>query len=681
MITDMNKQDNESIGIDLKGRVKSLKLAERNMLLPLFEAIINSIHAIEDLKIPNGKIEINIGRETMLEFDDLEINLPAITKFSISDNGIGFDNENYNSFKKAYSTHKAEKGGKGIGRFIWLKAFEDVKIESIYYEDKKIFKRLFRFNLNNETGIEKPSINELNYKPERLTKVDLSGFKNPYKYKCPKKTETIANRIIEHCLIYFLRPKCPDIILLDGPIQIHLNVKFKQLIAGNSYTELFKIKDFNFKLNLIKWFEHDELTYHRISLCANHREVEDFNINKVFQDIHGKIPDEESGKYYLIAGYLESDYLDKNVNDERTEIEFSKDSLFDKDLIFRQELYSAIEPVIRKHFETVVNNFRHRKLEIINKFIGEKAPQYRILAKHANVLDNIVVTENMTDQDIDLKLYKAYQDIDFESRKEVNKILQNIIEDEENPDVLREKYLEVLHNLSELNKSKLTQYVVHRKYIIELFEKSLDLNLKGKYELEKTVHDIVFPTRTDSDEVLFEDQNLWLIDERLSFHTFLTSDKPLNSISGLESESAERPDLLIFNNPITFIEGEDSPFNSVVIVEFKRPMRDNYDPEKDNPIEQLYDYVDKIRKGKQITRKGRRYPINDDTWFYTYLVCDINDKIEKWASYAQLSKTHDGLGYYGYNKDLKCMIEILTFDQVLSNAKKRNRVLFNKLGI
>ena len=48
----------ESIGIDLKGRVKSLKLAERNMLLPLFEAIVNSIHAIEDAKVRNGKIEI-----------------------------------------------------------------------------------------------------------------------------------------------------------------------------------------------------------------------------------------------------------------------------------------------------------------------------------------------------------------------------------------------------------------------------------------------------------------------------------------------------------------------------------------------------------------------------------------------------------------------------------------------
>ena len=90
----MAKSNNESIGIDLKGRIKSLKLADRNTLLPLFEAIINSIHAIEDAKIPNGKIDIEVSRETVLEFDDSETNLPYINKFTISDNGIGFDEDN-----------------------------------------------------------------------------------------------------------------------------------------------------------------------------------------------------------------------------------------------------------------------------------------------------------------------------------------------------------------------------------------------------------------------------------------------------------------------------------------------------------------------------------------------------------------------------------------------------------
>jgi len=677
----MAKKNTESIGIDLKGRVKSLKLAERNMLLPVFEAIINSIHAIEDVKIPNGKIEIQLERESTLQFDDPEVNIPYVTKFTIVDNGIGFDEENYDSFKKAYSTHKAERGGKGLGRFIWLKAFADVRIESVFYQEKSPFKRVFRFNLKSDTGIEQPKINPLPDTPARQTRVELSGYKDPYKLKCPKKPDTIANRIIEHCLIYFLREDCPEIILIDGATQINLNQKFRDLIAGNHFTETFPIREHEFKLSILKWFEHEELTHHKISLCANHREVDSFNLSKVFQDVQGKVLDDETGKYYLIVGYLESAYFDDNANEERTEINFKRNELYDKELIAESELHSALEPVIRKHFEKEVNAFRERKLETLNNYIAEQAPQYKILAKNPQVLENIVVTENMSEQDIDLKLYKAYQDVDFQSRKDVNNILRSIDHDDGEPEQLRENYKEVLHNLSELNKSKLAQYVVHRKYIIELFEKSLALNAKGKYELEKTVHDIVFPTKKDSDEIDYNDQNLWLIDERLSFHTFLSSDKPLNSINGLETNSTDRPDMVIFNNPFSFIEGDDIPFNSVVLLEFKRPMRDHYDPEKDNPIEQIYDYVSKIRAGKQIIRNGRRYPIHDTTWFYTYLVCDINEKIDRWASYAQLSKTYDGLGYYGYNKDLKCMIEIFTFDQVVVNAKKRNKVLFHKLGI
>jgi len=677
----MAKKNYESIGIDLIGRIRSIKLAERNMLLPLFEAIVNSIHAIEDLKIPNGQIEVQISRETELQFVEPDAILPSIEKFTIIDNGIGFNEENYESFKKAYSTHKADRGGKGLGRFIWLKAFSDVRVESVFYQDHVPYKRMFRFNLKKETGIELPNLIPLSERPLRTTSVELCGFKDPYKSKSPKKAYTIANRIIEHCLIYFLRDDCPTIIVTDGAVQINLNQKFEELSAGNSFSDILKIKGIEFRLTLLKWFEHDEFTYHKMSLCANQREVENFNLNKVFQDLHGKIEDDLTGQHYLIVGYLESAYFDKNVNEERTEIIFSKDGFFDKDLISEPELYKALEPKIKHHFESVMDAFKERKLETINVFIEEKAPQYRILSRHPGLLENLVVTENMSEQDIDLKLYKAYQDIDYNSRKEVNKILQSVVTEDENPELLRKKYLEVLHNLSELNKSKLAQYVVHRKYIIELFQKSLEFNAKGKYELEKTVHDIVFPTKMGSDEIDYNEQNLWLIDERLSFHTFLSSDKPFNTIKGLETTSTDRPDLLIFNNPFSFIEGDENPFNSVVLVEFKRPMRDSYGTENDNPIKQIYDYVRKIRNGKQLIKNGRRYPINENTWFYTYLICDVNDKIGRFAEDANLEKTFDGLGYYGYNKNLKCLIEVLTFDQVIANAKKRNKVLFHKLGI
>lgn len=671
----------DKIGIDLKGRVNRLRLAERNMLLPVFEAVVNSIHAIEDAKISDGKIEIEIKRTAQVSLEMEGRSLPEIIGFRISDNGIGFNEDNYESFKREYSTHKAERGGLGIGRFMWLKAFTNVKIESTYLENNLMNKRTFWFNINTIDGIERAEHIENIDQKERNTVIELIGYKDPYKSKCPKRVETIANRIIEHCLIYFLNKNCPLIILKDGPTHINLNQHFEKLVSGNSYKDAFQVENFAFNITLLKWYEHEEFTHHRISLCANNREVEHFNVNKVFPDVSGKITDTESAKDYLIVCYVEGLYFDSNVNDERTEITFGKDGLLDQELITQKDLYRELAPIIKKYFSDEVERFKEQKIERIRGFIAESAPQYRILNKYVDTFDDVVVTDSTSEQDLDLKLYKKLQDIEYSFRKETIETLNSVTEDDDSPSELKERYSKLFEELSDINKSKLAQYVVHRKYILELFEKSLALNAQGKYELEDTVHSIIYPTKTDSNHIDFNNQNLWIIDERLSFHNFLSSDKPLNSIQDFENDTLDRPDLMIFNNPISYVEGDEAPFNSVVLVEFKRPMRKAYNETEDNPIVQLYDYVREIRKGKKLTNDGRTYDIGDHTRFYCYLVCDLNPKLIEYAENAQLERTFDGLGFLGYNKSLKCTIDILPFNQVLSNAKKRNKVLFHKLGI
>lgn len=674
----------DRIGIDLKGRVNRLKLAERNMLLPVFEAVVNSIHAIEDTKVPNGEIDIVVERSpqsTLTLNGDETKRLAEIIGFTITDNGIGFTNDNYESFKREYSTYKAERGGLGLGRFMWLKAFSDARISSHYYQEKQPTKRSFAFNLKTPDGIANHQLAELELNEEfkRRTTVKLIGFKDPYKSKCPKRLTTIADRVIEHCLIYFLQENCPKITLKDNENTIILNEYFKEITFGNTFKNEFKIGNYKFNITLLKWFEHEQFANHKIALCANNREVESFNVNKVFPDVFSKIQDEESGKLYLIVCYIEGNYFDSNINDERTEIRFGKDGLFDEELITQSELYSALQPIIKNYFEEEIERFKAKKLERIENFIAEKAPQYRILNKYLYSFEDVTVNDSTSDQDLDLKLYKKLQDIEYDFRKETIEVLNDGKEDD--PDVLKEKYSKLYEELSDMNKSKLAQYVVHRKYILELFEKSLELNDNGKYELEDTVHGIIYPTKKNSNQIDYDNQNLWIIDERLSFHRFLSSDKPLNTIDGFENDCADRPDLMIFDNPISYVEGDEAPFNSVVLVEFKRPMRKGYNETDDNPIVQLYDYVREIRKGKKLTTGGRTYDIGDHTRFYCYLICDRNDKIDQYAENAQLEKSFDGLGWFGYNKSLRCTIDIMPFNQVLSNAKKRNRVLFHKLGI
>ena len=133
-------------GINLRGRIKNFNLPKNQPLIPLFEAIVNSIHAIDERKKLgedfNSYIMIKIIRSNQLSFGANE--LSPISSFEIIDNGVGFNEENLNSFMESDSTYKAAIGGKGVGRFSWLIAFEKADIESIYWDHNCYVKRKFR---------------------------------------------------------------------------------------------------------------------------------------------------------------------------------------------------------------------------------------------------------------------------------------------------------------------------------------------------------------------------------------------------------------------------------------------------------------------------------------------------------------------------------------------------------
>ena len=44
-------------------------------------------------------------------------------------------------------------------------------------------------------------------------------------------------------------------------------------------------------------------------------------------------------------------------------------------------------------------------------------------------------------------------------------------------------------------------------------------------------------------------------------------------------------------------------------------------------------------------------------------------------------RTPDNLGYYGFNKSLNAYYEIISYNKVVADAKKRNRILFEKLNL
>ena len=143
-----------SFSIDLAGRVKNFELPKQKPLIPLFETIVNSIYAIEERQEKEafkGHIDIKIVREPQMyiqQVEGVDNSVNEITGFIVTDNGIGLDENNMRSFLQSDSTYRANKGGKGVGRFSWLKAFESAHIESSFVEDEEWVRRSFDFTLS-----------------------------------------------------------------------------------------------------------------------------------------------------------------------------------------------------------------------------------------------------------------------------------------------------------------------------------------------------------------------------------------------------------------------------------------------------------------------------------------------------------------------------------------------------
>ena len=62
-------------------------------------------------------------------------------------------------------------------------------------------------------------------------------------------------------------------------------------------------------------------------------------------------------------------------------------------------------------------------------------------------------------------------------------------------------------------------------------------------------------------------------------------------------------------------------------------------------------------------------------------MCDITSSLLPILDFYDFTRTPDNMGYYRYNEKLNAYIEILSYDKIVNDANKRNKILFDKLGI
>ncbi|EKO4007086.1 hypothetical protein DXJ57_19970, partial [Vibrio fluvialis] len=417
---------------------------------------------------------------------------------------------------------------------------------------------------------------------------------------------------------------------------------------------------------------------HKIHFCANTRAVTEYKPSDYISNIPEYFLDQERGKFrYSI--YVTSPYLDENVNQERTEFSILKSE------DYLDEERPAIETVIGElliQCDSVFAEFLapmiEQHLSRVSEYVEHVGYEYRSLLKHRPDWIKLIKI-GISDDDLDVELHKLLRDFEVELKSEAKLIKKTLKESKTlSSSEYKDSYKKYAEAINDVGKSNLAKYVIHRKSIVDILELSLEIRDDDKYALENAVHDIIMPLSSTNDDVTNQSQNLWLIDERMSFNTLLASDKPFSSITNIEDN--RRPDILIFNNPIVFGDDDRRP-NTATIIEFKRPMRDDYTAEE-NPIEQVMNYAKKLRNSKNLkNRKGRHINLDSTVPIYCYVVCDLTDSIREQASDRNFIPTPDNEGYIWYHGVYNVYFEIISFEKVLSDAKKRNSVLFKTLNI
>lgn len=663
---------------NLKGRLRNTSLPKSHGLLPVFEAIVNSIHSIEEKgNLETGKIILEINRSSQSTLD-IEEGVEAITGFTIIDNGCGFNDTNLNSFQTLDSDHKIDKGCRGVGRLMWLKAFDNIEVESYFQHEDGLTFRTFKLDESNGVYGLSQTLKDGNGSGSRIR---LLGFNPGYRDSTPKTTATIANQLLEHCLWYFVRPDgAPRITVKDEHEVVEIYELYDQNMMSAATHEKIEILGVDFELTHIK-FRYSTSRKHQIALCAANRLAKEEGIQGKIPGLVGKLTDATGD--FIYNCYVSSPYLDEHVRSERTSFNIAEDfnGMFSQTEISLRMIRERILERSKSYLDSYLRDSIEAGKRRISNFIDNQAPRYRFITQYASP-DDLIVAPDITDKDLDLHLHEIWYTIERELVSEGHDIMspgknESIID-------YKARLSDYINKAEDIKKSDLANYVSHRKAIIDILEASIIRLEDGKYAREDTIHELIFPMGKDSDSVMADGSNLWLLDERLSFHAYLASDKTLNSMPITDSTSTKEPDILslrVFDNPILVNDGSSFPMASLTIIEIKRPMRDDMKEGEDkDPIDQALGYLDRIRDGGVHTKLGRQIPGNKEIPGYIYVVCDLTPTMKKRCRRANLRVTSDGLGFFGYNEPSHAYIEVISFDQLVKSAKERNRSFFDKLG-
>lgn len=626
-------------------------------LLPTLEAVSNAMHGIEarfggDAR-KNGKIEIKIEN----------VNDPELIMISVTDNGIGLEDENYRSFKTPFSGHKLKQNGRGFGRFIAFKVFARVLYSSRYDYFPTPQKRTFRFDVTKS--------NEIIFHDGEP---DFSHFGLRVDYDEPLydwhqliksiDRKDIADHIGSHFLPHFLYRWLPEItIQFDDAEPESITSYFRDVFVESgtgSFACIIDGKSESIEYSLTKVPRTRSFKNHCLLFAAGDRIV---GSPRDLTSLLGlaSFPDEKNIPYIVIA-VVHSLAFESRLNDARTGINISPSII--------EEIVAEVGRIIQGTEADQIDKIKSVQSKELFEALKEN-PILRIGLKGRSIDEYVAGKPN------NWKAQEFVSNLAIERYRSSRDLSKAISIAASSPDNYIENIQDIVKKIDANSKEALAEYIVHRKKVIELIEAARKYGTNGTYAPEDTIHDLVFRRFSDSIETDYFEHNLWLIDDALAFLPYISSDRAMHGKGRKKGDKI--PDLVFFDDSLVL---GDNDGTTITIVEFKRPSRDDYkfgDVKQDPVMQVIKTLEDATNAGGIAKTDGSHFAFRGIIRRFAYIVADIK------PSLVTVLKNHDFKNdwnpdiYVRYRDNEQIFIQAMGYDTLVDHAKKRNQAFFSVL--
>lgn len=208
-------------------------------------------------------------------------------------------------------------------------------------------------------------LNEVSDVSDNVTRISLINYLPVYRKHVNKNAETIAMKLMQHCMMYLMSPKCPLINVLDEE-RFCLNSMLEEKTKREEKEIDIQIKDQTFKLLNVK-IEDASIDGNKLFLYANDQMVKPINLDKEIVDLDKAI---YANRGYFYVGIISGTYLDDNVDTSRTSFDISEDKE-DNDISMKDIVECAKEEV-ENYLSEYLNEVRQRKEERIKNILRIK---------------------------------------------------------------------------------------------------------------------------------------------------------------------------------------------------------------------------------------------------------------------------------------------------------------------